>query len=353
MKSYKKTLAALSVSAAFVLSACSDNDNNNNNSSNSGPTQTIAEIVVEGENFTVLEQALLTADDTDNVVALLTGNDAGPYTVFAPTDAAFTALLGELNVTAEELLADPDLAEILRYHVLSGSVDSTAAISVASGDDKQAATANTNGDAVTVTLNSMDELFINTSKVTQADVQATNGVVHVIDEVLLPSAFDIDTTNSGSTIAEIVTSLSNSGTSGEFTSLYNALVAANSNATVSALLNSTVGADVTVFAPTDAAFAQLLTDLELADLDALVTDLGVDGVAEVLLDHVVVAEIDKFAALKANGGSVTSAGSDTNNTLAVEIVDAGLTVGGSTVVTANIEASDGIIHIIDKVIVLD
>ncbi|MFD2611332.1 fasciclin domain-containing protein [Paenibacillus gansuensis] len=102
----------------------------------------------------------------------------GPYTVFAPTDEAFAALLKQLNVTADELLARKDLKDILLYHVVQGKVLST--------DLKDGMEATTvNGKKVKISL---DPVMANDSKVVTADIQASNGVIHVIDAVLLPPA---------------------------------------------------------------------------------------------------------------------------------------------------------------------
>ena len=100
----------------------------------------------------------------------------GPYTVFAPTDAAFEKLLKKLGITAEELLAREDLKQILLYHVLSGKVMST--------DLKDGQKAETLANK-TVDIK-LDPVRVNNANVVKADIQASNGVIHVIDEVLLP-----------------------------------------------------------------------------------------------------------------------------------------------------------------------
>jgi len=128
--------------------------------------------------FTVLLTALETAD-LDEALA-----GEGPFTVFAPTDAAFTTLLGELGVTAEELLAREDLANILLYHVVEGAFPAEDVIAVAPAD---LPTLN-EGQTVAVAIVD-DQVVINDSAtVIQADVLASNGVVHVIDAVLIPAS---------------------------------------------------------------------------------------------------------------------------------------------------------------------
>ena len=144
---------------------------------------TIAEIVAESAagdpaEFTVLLAAL----DTAGLVDALNGD--GPFTVFAPTDAAFAALLEELGVTAEELLADPDLANILLYHVVSGEFMAADVIEIAPADVPTLSEENTVAIAVvdgSVVINDV-------ATVITPDVMASNGVIHVIDAVLVPAS---------------------------------------------------------------------------------------------------------------------------------------------------------------------
>jgi uncharacterized surface protein with fasciclin (FAS1) repeats len=137
-----------------------------------GADKDIVEIAVGSEDFTVLVAALQKAE----LVSALQGE--GPFTVFAPTDAAFVKLLGELGITAGQLLDHPQLSEVLLYHVVSGKVMST--------DLSNGMTAPTlNGESITVNLT--DGVKINQSTVVTADIEATNGVIHVIDTVLVPA----------------------------------------------------------------------------------------------------------------------------------------------------------------------
>jgi transforming growth factor-beta-induced protein len=134
---------------------------------------TIVDIASGDDNFSILVQALLTAE----LAETLAGD--GPFTVFAPTNAAFEALLGALDITAEELLARDDLANILLYHVVSGSVFST---DLSDGDVPTLLTENF------VSISLADGVRINdVANVTTADIKAKNGVIHVIDNVLVPA----------------------------------------------------------------------------------------------------------------------------------------------------------------------
>ena len=139
-------------------------------------TQNIVEIAVGNESFSTLVAALQKAE----LVDALTGD--GPFTVFAPTDDAFAKLLSQLNISATDLLNHPQLSDVLLYHVVSGKVMST--------DLSEGLEAETlNGEKIKVSL--MDGVSINDSKVTTADIEATNGVIHVIDTVLVPASFQL------------------------------------------------------------------------------------------------------------------------------------------------------------------
>lgn len=138
--------------------------------------ETIVDIVLANKDFSILVAALTEAD----LVETLQGK--GPFTVFAPTDAAFETLLADLGITAEELLAQADLANILTYHVVSGEV------MAADLEDKMEATT-VNGQTIMVDLSS--GVMINDATVTTADLKASNGVIHVIDKVLVPDDFKL------------------------------------------------------------------------------------------------------------------------------------------------------------------
>lgn len=157
---------ALGVSA-FTLTSCDKDDDTPKLPSS------VVEIIVNSNVHTTLETAVIAA----NLAGTLSGT--GPFTVFAPTDAAFAALPAG---TLEAVLADPSglLTDILKYHVvgskaLSSSLSNGQMVSTLLGSN------------VTVTINS-NGVFINGAKVTVADIEAKNGVVHVIDAVLLPPA---------------------------------------------------------------------------------------------------------------------------------------------------------------------
>ena len=167
-----KRIATLLLAAATLLGAAA--------SAQDETPATVVDVAVGSPDHTMLVTALETA----GLVETLAGE--GPYTVFAPTDAAFEALLGELGVTAEELLAREDLASILTYHVVSGDLtaaDVLAAIEEAGGE---AAIETVNGAPITLTVQDGMVAINGSATVTAADLAAGNGVVHVIDAVLVP-----------------------------------------------------------------------------------------------------------------------------------------------------------------------
>lgn len=133
--------------------------------------QTISEIAAGSDSFTTLTTALEVAGLTDTL------SGEGPFTVFAPTDEAFAALP---EGTLEQLLQPENralLVEILTYHVVEGSV--------MSGDLSTAEVPSVEGRSINVTVDE-GSVRVNSANVVQADIEASNGVIHVIDQVILP-----------------------------------------------------------------------------------------------------------------------------------------------------------------------
>lgn len=310
------------------------------------PTANIVETAVEAGTFNTLAAALQ-ATGLDTVLA----DESRLYTVFAPTDDAFAALGSD---AVNGLLADPEkLKDILLYHVISGSsVGSDAAISLA-GTDVQAA----NGSQLAISLQG-DKLFINDAQVTTADVGASNGVIHVIDSVLIPaadgtSAGGMNGGTSGGTSGGMNGNEQGGGQGGDSSeSLPNlvdtALAAGNFNTLAAALqatgLDSVLtdpDSSYTVFAPTDAAFAALGQDT----IDALLADP--DTLKNILLYHVVGGSVDASSAVALAGSTVTSANGED---FALSVNSGDLFVNLSKVTATDIFASNGVIHVIDVVL---
>ena len=252
-----------------------------------------------------LVAALVHAD----LVTALQGD--GPFTVFAPTDDAFAAAGIDLTTfdTDEE---NATLVDILTYHVYAGSVEA------AQVTDGMTATM-LNGDDATFTVTN-ESVMIGDATVTMADVMASNGIIHVIDKVLMPPAdlLDIPTVAQG-------------------TGIHDSLVAA----VIQAELLSTLQGEgsFTVFAPTDDAFAAAGVDLAALD-----NDEGKAALTNILLYHVVSGTVpssavtDGLVAAAVNGDDLTFTVGD------------GVMVNDANVIMADVPASNGVIHVIDKVL---
>ena len=145
------------------------------------PFDSIAGLAIEN-GFDTLVAAVVAADLVDALVC------GGPFTVFAPTEQAFADLLAALDVTAEELLADTDLlTQVLLYHVVAGELDEAAVGAALEAGSGTVSLETLQGSSITVTLEE-GGIFINgDSQVVATDVFARNGVIHVIDAVLVPT----------------------------------------------------------------------------------------------------------------------------------------------------------------------
>ena len=273
------------------------------------PSNTVVDIIVNSEDHTLLEAAVGAAGLVDAL------NGDGPFTVFAPTDAAVVALTEALGITAEELLALPNLGDILQYHVVAASAFSTDL-----SDGQMIGTLQ--GSDVTVTIN-MDGVFINEAMVTVADIAADNGVVHVIDAVLLPPA------PVSNTVVDIIVN------SEDHTVLEAAVLAADLAGALSA------EGPFTVFAPTDAAFTALMEALEISAEELL----AFEGLTNVLLYHVVGAQA--LAADLTDGQEITTL---LDQDVTITINGMGVFVNEAMVTVADIMADNGVVHVIDAVL---
>lgn len=268
---------------------------------------TVVDIIVNSENHNTLETAVIQAD----LAATLSGD--GPFTVFAPTDAAFDALP---NGVLDDVLADIDvLTAILLHHVHSGN-----ALSTDLSDGMEVPTLN--DDILTVSIDG-EVVMIDMATVTIADIIASNGVVHVIDMVLIPATDD-------QTVMSIIAN------SPAHTILEEAILAAELDGTLSG------EGPFTVFAPSDDAFDGLpdgALDLILANTEQL-TDL--------LLNHV---HSGNVLSTDLSDGMMVSTLNDTELTVSID----GMTVmiDFATVTQADLIASNGLVHVIDKVLLPD
>ena len=268
-------------------------------------TTTVVDIIVGSDNHNTLESAVIAAELADN----LSGD--GPFTVFAPTDDAFDALPAG---TVETLLEDPtgQLADILLHHVYSGNAMSTDL-----SDGMMIPTLL--GTNLNVSIDMNGTVMIDNAMVTVANIEADNGMVHVIDAVLIPET---------TTVVDIIAN----------SDIHNTLEYALGEAGFTEYLSGE--GPFTVFAPTDDAFDALPE----GTLDAVLTDFEL--LASILKYHVVTASVYSYDL--ADGMLVTTLeGSD----LIVTIDENGVMINDAMVTVANIEADNGVVHVIDVVLI--
>lgn len=298
-------MAAAVGASTTLLQACGGGDDE--------PHRNIVEVAQNTPDLSILVEAVVAA-------GLAPTLSTGSLTVFAPTNAAFAALLTELGVSKEALLADkPLLTAVLTYHVLGSTVPlasvpvGKAITPVGGGFFK---IESTGGLKITDGRNRV-------SNITATDIQARNGVVHLVDRVLLPANRDIVAT------AQALP---------DFSILVEAVVAAG-------LVDTLQGTGpFTVFAPTNAAFAALLTELGVSKT-ALLADKAL--LTKVLTYHVVGARV-----LKAEvpvGATIATVQGQTF------VVDARLKITdqkqrATSIVATDVFTSNGVIHVVDRVL---
>jgi transforming growth factor-beta-induced protein len=256
--------------------------------------KTIVEIASGDSRFTSLVAAVKKA----GLVDALSG--PGPLTVFAPTDQAFAAALSALGKTLDQLSAD-DLKPILTYHVLGAAVKST--------DLKPGPVKMLSG--VSAFVSTTGGAKINGANVVNADIEAANGVVHVIDKVILPP-----------NLVEAAT------LAGDFSTLIGAVTAAGLAETL-----AKPDANLTVFAPNNAAFAKLSA-----------VPSG-DALKNVLLYHVVAG---KVLSTDLKAGPVPTL--LTGKSVTVDLSN-GVHINTASVVAADVVTTNGVIHVIDTVLI--
>ena len=308
--------AALSLS--LLLAGCNDDDNKIEIQPPVQEPNSVYDVAVASGDFKTLV-SLLEATNLDDTL----DNTDATFTVFAPTDAAFAALGQE---TLDALAQDPDkLSSILTYHVLGNKVAAEAALSSAGNTVETV-----NGANIALSL-SGDDLLINTSTVTATDVMADNGVIHVIDAVLMPPA----PTESNANIVETAKAAGN----------FETLIAALERTGLDSVLSDDSGT-FTVFAPTDAAFAAVgdkLINTLLANPDVL---------SDILKQHVLPINADSVTAMSLNGKSAKTV-LENELSISINTETDSLMFGGAKIVTKDIVTTNGTIHVIDSVIVGD
>lgn len=281
------------------------------------PANTITDVVVNNENFSTLEAAVLKA----NLQGTLSG--AGPFTVFAPDNAAFTA--SGITGTALNSLTQAQAANIILYHAIGSKI---MAADVPAGPNAKVVTAS--GDSVFVTKNA-NGVFVNGIKVNTADVAADNGVVHVVGRVIMPPTGNIVETAVASRLDSLVKAVTRATT------------APGGDPT---LANTLSTARLTVFAPTNAAFTQLLGALSLTDIN----QIPIATLLAVLRYHVVAGRA--FSSDLSNGSLAMLAGGNTTISLTTgaTIRGNGNSGNASNITATNIMCRNGVVHLIDRVL---
>jgi len=275
------------------------------------PEPTIVETAVGNPDFSILVEALVAAELVEAL------DEPGPFTVFAPTNDAFAQLLEDLGMTKDELLDDTDLlTTVLTYHVTTNALFAEAVLAKDELIPLQ-------GEPIEVDA---DNLKVNDSNLIAIDVAASNGVIHVVDAVLLPPSL----ASPLPTIAEIAAS------DEDFSILVEAVVE-----TGLVGLLSTTGPNLTAFAPTNDAFFDLLDALgitknQLFDNKPLLTT--------VLLYHLVNEELFAEDVLAATEIFPMESEYITVDGEAAQL-------NGVNIIGTDIDASNGVIHVIDGVLV--
>lgn len=313
MKKTMFVIAALVISGSFLLSSCTEDEVTTPTPNQ--PTLTIAATAQADTTFSFLVTALSRAQ----LVATLNGS--GNFTVFAPTNAAFRS--SGISLEALNTMPVQDLTRILLYHVLGAKVEAAQVTTGYVNTLADGPAANTKLSAFISTASGVR--INNTASVVRADVQATNGVIHIIDRVLLPADL--------ATLVSVNTNLS---------TVVGAVATAN---LTSALVYDPSSTDLlTLFAPENNAFSVSGLDLSA---------VSVNDLTNILLYHVVDGNVRSTA--------VTTGTVPTLNTAAsLNIVVAGgvitinpgtATTNNAGVVTADIQGTNGVIHIINRVLV--
>ena len=267
----------------------------------------LVEVAADAGQFTILIQAAQKAG-LDEYLSTQDG-----ITVFAPTDDAFKMLLSDLGLTSLDDIQVADLTNILLYHVIGSKAMST---DLKSGYFPTLSKSGSNN--ISMYINVDDGVSINKNiKVTAADIEAKNGVIHVVDKVILPPS-----------VVNIALDNDN------FSILVQAVVKAG-------LVDALSGAGpFTVFAPTNDAFNSLFAQLGISG----VNDLTAEQLIPILTYHVVPGNV--MSTDLSNGMVPTLSG---DKKLSVDL-SSGVKINDSQVVAADIQGSNGVVHVINKVL---
>src|SRR5690349_10132048 len=307
MKRTRTTIALLA--AAALAAATLGASATASTASRSGGETNIVQTALAAGQFTTLASLLTKAGLVDTL------SNGGPFTVFAPTDAAFAKVP---KATLDALAANPaQLKSVLLYHVVPGRVTAADVVKLDSAKTLE-------GRSLAINVRD-SSVFIDGAKVTTPDVTASNGVIHVIDSVLIPK---------DATAAPAKNIVQTAIAAGQFKTLASLLTKAGLAGTLQGK------GPFTVFAPTDAAFAKV----PKATLAALGKDKA--KLRAVLLYHVVKGRLS--AAKVAKLHSVRTLNGDK---VRITVRAGKVRVGGARVTATDIGASNGVIHVLDRVLI--
>ncbi len=303
MKKQTLTFGLIALMGIFVLTGC---EKEKEEEMKPIADMTIAEYAVSDKNFSILVEALSKAELVNAL------NGTGNFTVFAPTNAAFTALFTELGISGIADLTKETLTPILLYHVLGTEAKSSM---ISSGYYSTISPAQGSFLSLKVDVASGVKLNKNTSVIT-ADVDVKNGVIHAIDKVLLPPTV-------------VDQALANDN--------FSILVQAVVKAGLVDVLNGT--GPFTIFAPTNAAFEALFATLGVSGI----ADLTAEQLTPILTYHVVSGNV---LSTQLSAGNVETL----NGTISVTLSPAPAINTNSNIVATDVQGSNGVIHVIDNVL---
>jgi uncharacterized surface protein with fasciclin (FAS1) repeats len=326
MKNLLKIAKLFTIAFSFMaVASCNNDDDGPIDSSNFS----ITENAVANSNLSILVDALVRT----NLAATLDGS--GSFTVFAPTNQAFTNLLSDLGATSLDDFTNAELTDILLNHVISGATSAADLTNLGAGYVSTLSTAGPDDTNISLYFNVGSSVVINGgaenggATVIDADIEANNGIIHVVDNVItLPTVVNFAIADPNLSI--LVTALTR-----------------EDQPDFVGTLSGTTNSPFTVFTPTNQAFADLLTELSaesLNDIDA--------ATLEATLNYHVVALANVRSTGLSDDLTVSTLGGDitANVTGGPTLTDANDRISNIITTALDIQATNGVIHQIDKVI---
>jgi transforming growth factor-beta-induced protein len=303
MKKLKFLPAMFLLSALILSTSCEKEDSND---MKNVEDMTITGYALYDQNFSILAEAVVKAGLAETL------DGEGNFTVFAPTNAAFNDLFTQLGVAGISELSAEALTPILLYHVVGSEV-----LSNMLSDGYYSSLSASQGNFTSMLINTAGGVKINNSAdVTMADVNVSNGVIHVINKVLLPpTVVDAAVANSS------------------FSTLVEAVVKAGLAETLSG------SGPFTVFAPTNQAFANLFSDLGVTGI----ADLSAEDLIPILTYHVVSGNV---RSTDLEEGSVTTL----NGSIQVTLGTSPAINGNANIIATDVQGTNGVVHVIDRVL---